>query len=368
MRRGLAAAGIVAALALVLAGTVVGQRRQAAAALDPLPSAENTGPAGLAAARAFLLGRGVAAPVVRPGDAPPPPGEGVVVVAAPAASLDVREADALLEHAARGGTLVLAAGRAPQPALEARLGVRFAPAPGARMAVPLAPHPLVEGLVLPVGEGQLLVTGGDALPIAGVRDAVAAAALRVGRGEVVLLAGPEPLTNARLAQGGALSLLIRLAARGPVALDERWLEARTGARAPPAALGALAGQALLAFGAYALARGRRLGAIRPPPADGRGRTARDYLRALAGLYRRAAAEGELARAAWARARRELERRAGIPARLPDADAALRLEARSPAAAAAFERGRTALARQPGPDALLAVVRACADLDDALRGK
>jgi len=356
---------LAAAFGLVLAGAVVGQRRQTASALSPLPSTANTGPAGLAAARALLLARGDAAPVLRRGTAPPP--GAVVVVAAPASTLEEQDLDPLLEHVARGGTLVFAAGPAPQPVLEERLRVRLLPAPGTRMAVPLAPHPLVAGVVLPVGEGQVTTANPEALPISGSRDQTSVLAVPWGRGEVLLLSGPEPLSNERLTEGNALSFLVRLAARGPVAFDERWLTSRAAAPAPPAALGVIIAQALRAGGAFALARGRRLGAIRPPPAEAGGRTARDYLRSLAALYRRAAAEGELSRAAWRRARRGLELRAGIPARLSDDDAALRLAARSPASAAAFARGRTALARQPGPDAFREVVTACAELDAASLG-
>jgi hypothetical protein len=269
---------------------------------------------------------------------------------------------------ARGGTLVFAAGPAPQPALEERLLAHLAPSPGNRTAVPLSPHPLVAGVVLPVNEGTVASTHPAALPISGGRDSTSVLALVWGRGEVLLLSGPEPLSNERLPEANALSFLTRLAARGPVAFDERWLLPRGAVSAPPAALAALAAQALLAGAVWVLARGRRLGAIRPPPPAVQGRTARDYLRSLAVLYRRAAAEGELARVAWARARRDLERRAGIPARLSDADVEARLAARTPAAAAAFGRGRAALASPAGPAALLAVVTACADLDSALRGK
>jgi hypothetical protein len=154
--------------------------------------------------------------------------------------------------------------------------------------------------------------------------------------------------------------------RGPIALDERNLRGGAAVPAAQVALALLVLQALLAGAAFALARGRRLGAIRPPPPP-RGRTARDYLESLGALYRRARAEGELSRSAWVRARRDLERRAGIPARLADEEAEARLWPRAPAAAEAVARARRALSAPPGPASLTAVVRAAADLEAALGG-
>jgi len=357
---------LVAALAIVAAGAAVGQRRQRESALSPLASADNTGPAGLAAARTLLLERGHAVATVRsPGDTPPE--SAVVIVAAPGASLSEDDVSGLLQRAARGGTLLWAAGGAPQPELERRLLARLSPYPGTRAALPLAPHPLVQGVVLPVNEGAVSSSHPAALPIAGSRDTTSVVSIAWGRGEVLLLSGPEPLSNEHLAEGNALSFLTRLAARGPVLFDERWLVSRGGppAAAPP--LAALLAQALLAGLAWVLARGRRLGAVRPPPARERGRTARDYLRSLAALYRRAGAEGELARSAWARARRELERTIGLPSRLGDAEAEARLALRAPHLVPAFARARAGLAAPPGPAALLEVVRAAAELESSRRG-
>jgi len=369
VRRALAGAALAAALALVAAGSAVGQRREAERTLSPYPSAESTGARGLAAARAFLLARGHAAPRLSPGDGHAPPPGAVVLVAAPAAPLDGPAADALLAHAAAGGTVVWAAGAVPQPALAARLRATASPAPGrgGRLAGPLEPHPLFDGLALPAGEGTVASALPGAREVCGARGRPSAVAVPLGRGEVILLAGPEPLENGRLAEADALSFLVRLAARGPVTFDERWLLPREAAAGPPPALALLAGQALLAAAVLVVARGRRLGAIRPPPAA-RSRTTGDHLASLAALYRRAGGEGELAAAAWSAARRRLERRAGIPARLGDAQALALLRARAPSAAEPFERGAAARAAAPGAERLVAVVRAAADLDEALRAR
>lgn len=363
MRRALAFAGLAAALALVGAGAAVGQQRAREREVSPLPSASSTGPHGLAAARMFLAATGRAAVrLAEPGDVPP--SGAVVLLAGPRAALADDEVASLLAHARAGGTLVWMAGPLRQPALERALSVRAVGGGAARTAVPLAPHPLFAGLELPAGSGVVVGGPEGALAVLGAGPAVAALSIAAGRGEVLVLSGSEPLENARLGEAGALSLLTRLAARGPVAFDERWLVAR-GAPPSPARAGLVAAalQALAAAVLLLVARGRRLGAIRPPPADGSGRTARDYLASLAVLYRRAGAEEELARESWRRARRALERRAGIPARLSAGEAHARLARRSPAAAEAFARGEAAAAR--GAGALLETCRAAHDVERAV---
>jgi hypothetical protein len=70
-------------------------------------------------------------------------------------------------------------------------------------------------------------------------------------------------------------------------------------------------------------------------------------------------------ATWLRARRALEKRTGIPPRLPAAEAAARLARRAKGAAKAFERGE--LAARSGPGALLATCRAADDLARAVGG-
>jgi hypothetical protein len=364
--RGVAlAAAAAAALALVAAASALAHRRQVEADLSPWPSAGNAGPRGLAAAAAWLEATGRPATVLSdPGDRPP--AAGVVLLAAPRGALSDREAEDLLARAAAGGTLVWAVGGWPQPALERRLGpVRLSPGNdlATRAAAALAPHPLFDGLVLRTAGGDVAADAPTGLRVAGGRDFTAALALPFGRGEVLLLAGTEALENRRIAEAGNLSLWARLAARGPLAIDERSLRGDAEVPASRTALSLLVLQALLAGAAFALARGRRLGAVRPPP-PARGRTARDYLESLGALYRRAGAEGDLSRSTWARARRDLERRAGIPARLPDAEVEARLRPRSAAAAEAVARARRALSAPPGPAALAAVVRAAADLEDS----
>jgi hypothetical protein len=366
MRRALGFVALAAALALVGAAAAVGQQRARERESSPLPSAASVGPRGLAAARMFLDETGRrAVRVTDDGDALPR--GAVVLLAAPRAVLDDAEAAALLGRVGGGGTLVWMAGPVRQPALERALGVQVVASRSFRTAIPIAPHPLLAGLELPAGDGQVMGGLPGALPVLGAGPAVAGLSVPWGRGEVLVLSGTEAFENERIGEGGTATLLARLAARGPLVFDERWL---VGRRAPPsparAGLAVAALQALLAAALFLAARGRRLGAVRPPPAEGRGRTARDYLGSLAVLYRRAGAEDELARATWLRARRALEGRAGIPARLPAGEAEARLARRSPAAAEALARGEAAV--RAGRGALLAACRAADDLARATGGR
>jgi hypothetical protein len=359
----LAAAGALAALA---AGVVLDQSGLRAAEGSALAASSSPGPRGLAAARELWLATGVEARVRRRGD--PASAAAVVLLAAPQAPLPRLEVEALLDRAAAGATVLVALGGAPQPALLEALGLALAPAGAPRTARALAPHPLVDGLALPARGAGLSVRRPGALPVAGGEGWASAVSVPAGRGEVLVLSGPEPLENTHLLEADAASLLVRLGRLGPLELDERFL-APAAQGTPPSqrALLLLGGQLLLAGAALAWARGRRLGAVRPPPPAGAGRTSRDYLAALATLYRRAGAEPELAARAWRGLRRRLERQAGIPARLPDAEAARRAQARSAGAALALARGSAELLAG-GPGVLLRVTRAAAEAEAALRAR
>lgn len=363
MRRWIAALGASAALALLAAGVVLGQAGPRHPPASALPSAANVGPRGLAAARELLQAIGATSRVRGAAD-PAVPGAAVVLLAAPSAPLDPGDVSGLLAEAAAGATVVVALGTRPQRALLAALGLELTAGDAPRLARGLAPHPLVGDLSLPARSASLAVTRPGGLPVSGQRGWTSAVSVPVGRGEALVLSGPEPLENAHLLEADAVSLLVRLGARGPVVFDERFLV--PAAAAPPSrrALVLLAGQLLLSGAVLAWARGRRLGAVRPPIAPGSSRTARDYLGSLAALYRRAGAEEELAAQSWHALRRRLDRRWAVPARLSDADAARRLAGRSPEAAVALARGSAALAGG-GAGVLLRVTRAAADAEGAL---
>jgi hypothetical protein len=368
MRRLALLGALVVVVATMLATTATAPPRARAEAEARLASASNPTARGLGAAAAWLEATGRAAVVLGPGDPPPRAGD-VWLLVAPAAPLSQAEAQAFLAHAARGGLAVWALSARPQPALAALLGVSRVQGRGERTVGGLPDHPILGGLALRAGGDGVTSSLARARAVTGPEAPPAAVAVSMGSGEVLLLAGPEPLDNAHLREADALSLWVRLAARGRVAFDERWLRPRAAGASLelPALVGA---QALLAALLLLLALGRRHGAIRPPPGPGSRRTARDYLVSLAALSRRTGAEPELAAATWQRLRRTLEREAGVPARLPAEEAARRLEGRAPAAAAALRRGEAALRRGEADlrrGQLLEVTRAAADVEEALRG-
>jgi hypothetical protein len=364
VRRWLAGLVAVAALALLAAGVVLGQVNQSGDQVSAIPSSANLGPRGLAALRTLLQETGAVVETRRPGE-PAVAGAAVVLLAAPPAQLAREDVESLLAGADAGATLVVALGRNPQPALLAALGMTLSPGDARRTARGVAPHRLVGDLSLPGRSAGLALSRPGGLAVSGEPGWASAVSIPVGRGEVLVFSGPEPFENANLLQGDAVSLAVRLGALGRVVLDERFLVAADPAALPSRrALLLLAGQLLAAGLALLWARGRRLGAIRPPPPPGAGRTARDYLASLAALYRRAGAEEELAAQAWRGLRRRLDRRWGIPARLPDAQVARRVAGRSRAAELALARGGAALA-DGGSGVLLEVTRAAADVEAAL---
>lgn len=365
MKRWASGLGAFATLALLAAAVVLGRAGQRSSEVSALAAAANVGPRGLAGAGELLRSTGAATARRGPGD-PAVPDAAVVLLAAPSAALDREDVPLLVADAARGATVVVALGRTPQPELLRALGLELSPGEAPRLAHGLAPHRLVGDLSLPGRDAALSPSRPGAIAVSGARGWASAVSIPVGRGEVLVLSGPEPFENAHLLQGDAASLVVRLGALGQVVFDERFLS--PGQREPPPsrrALLLLAAQLLLAGTALLLARGRRLGAVRPPPTDpGAGRTARDYLASLAALYRRAGAEEELAAQAWRGLRRRLDRRWSVPARLTDAQAARRLALRSREAAVALARGSAALAGG-GSGVLLVVTRAAADAERAL---
>ncbi|HET6438772.1 MAG TPA: DUF4350 domain-containing protein [Anaeromyxobacter sp.] len=362
------AIGLVAvvALAVVAAGAVLGQAGREEPTAAVLPSAVSVGPRGLAAAFELLRQRGTT--VVRRGPKDEAvPEAAVVLLVAPGASLSRQEVASLLAEADRGATLLVTLGRAAQPELLQALGLTLAAGNAPRVAHGLAPHRLVGDLALPAGSASLRILSPGPLPVSGGPGWTSAVSLPRERGEVLVLSGPEALENAHLLEGDSLSLAVRLGTLGTVVFDERFLlPSRIGPPPSRRALALLAGQILLAGLTFVLARGLRLGAVRPPPHPGAGRTARDYLASLAELYRRAGDEQELAADLWRAFRKRLERRWAIPARLSDAEAARRIASRNPEAALAVRRGGAARTGR-GSGVLLALTRAAADAETALAG-
>jgi hypothetical protein len=367
MNRGVVAAAGASGVALLIAAVLATPAR-GDTALARFPSTQSTGGAGVGAAARWLEATGRPhRRLVADGDRPTM-GEAWLLLA-PAAALDEREVTAVLDHASAGGLVVWAlgeGGEARQPELARRLAARRLPGGGERTTGSLGPHPLFDGLSVRASGAGVASDRPGARAVLGDADRPAAVTIPLGRGEVVLLAGPELLDNRHIGEGEALALWVRLAARGPIVFDERFMRpagvgpaARSG---PSALVGAQLGLVVLLLAA---ALWPRLGAIRPPPQQGAGRTTREYLASLADLYRRAGAEPELAAATWRRLRRRLEQDAGVAAGLPGDEAARRLAKSVPAAAEPLRRGEAAMARG-GPGILLEVAQAAADVDAARR--
>jgi hypothetical protein len=361
-------AALAAALALAAAIAARALGREAEPSESPLPSADNPGPRGAAALFDWLGATGR-----RPLRGPPYPPGAVPILAAPPAALSAAEVDALLDRARAGGLVIWAAGPpASQPELERRLAVTRHRGPREpEAAAALAPHPLLDGLALPASGTSVASDAPGALPVAGGDGFTSALSIPLGRGEVLVLAGADLLENARLDRGDALLFWARVAARGRPAFDEgHWVQAAPPPSPSSRGLAILGAQALLAALALGWARARRLGAVRPAPAAAATRTAADYLASLGALYRRARAERDLGEAAWRSCRLRLQRRTGIPARLPDEAAAVRLDALAPEAARAFRRAAGVASRgAASPGELLALVRAAARAEALLeRGR
>lgn len=367
MNRGALAVAGASGVALLIAAVLATPPR-GDAALARFPSTESTGGAGVGAAARWLdATRRPHRRLVADGDRPAT-GE-VWLLLAPELALDEREVTTVLDHASAGGLVVWAlgeGGEARQPVLARQLAAHRLPGDGERTAGPLGPHPLFDGLSLRAGGAGVASDRPGARGVLGDAERPAAVAVPIGRGEVVLLAGPELLDNRHVGEGEALTLWVRLAAQGPIVFDERFMRpasvglvARSG---PVALLGVQLGLVVLLLAA---ALWPRLGAVRPPPPEGAGRTTREYLASLADLYRRAGAEPELAAATWLRLRRRLEQDAGVAAGLPGEEAARRLARSLPAAAGPLRLGEAALARG-GPGILLEVAQAAADVEAAKR--
>ncbi len=370
MRR-VGAALALAALAVFAAASAVAHRREAGAMARFARGVEGTGPRGSAALYRWAASTG-RTPMRVAGDDAVPAGA-VWILDGPAAPLGPGESEDLLAHAREGGLVVWALGPEPQPELEKRLRLRrdARRAQTGQRQLAIAPHPLFRGLS-PRGRcepmesrvpGALAVAGIDG----GAEPCAAALSIPVGLGEVVVLAGGELLANRSVGEADGLAFWARVAARGPLAFDERHLAGRPGPRLPRG-LWTLLVQAALATLLAGWAFLPRFGAVRPPPPE-RAPGTTGYLGSLGELYRRAGAEPELVRSALESLRARVRERAGIPRNQPDAEVARWLARRSPEASRAFAAAAAAgAASRAGVAELVRVTQAAADLETALAAR
>jgi hypothetical protein len=230
------------------------------------------------------------------------PGVGTVVILQPPAVVDQTTRDALDAVADRGGTIVLAGSSIQWLMLARALGVNAVPATGQTIS---ATTP--DGLSLPLASRYRLSTdhaGASPLLVRDNGDWVGLSMPYPDRtqGKLIVIASPEPLTNAGLADDATARFVYRevvspaLSSGTAVAFDEiERSPALDGAGTPsmdqllyqtPGGRASLYAAALTFV--FLLVAGRRLG---PPvylrPASEAPRTMYEHVQMLANLYRRA---------------------------------------------------------------------------------
>jgi hypothetical protein len=259
---------------------------------------------------------------------------GTLAVVSPIQPLSAEDASIALEHVRRGGTLLFVATGYEYggPAYDS-LGLRPLLIPGVQpwrgegRAATAAPHRWTAGQTRVEGFRRGFAPASPALRRKGVQTLLAVDTVPValtwtlGRGRVIALSDPRPLTNGRLRNSGAAQVLARALAESAadgdtVFFDEyhqgfsgdgslvggTWKMVRRFASGPMA-LQLLAAAALLLW-----ARARRFGApLQPPPA--RRRSPLEHVEALAGAYRQAGARRTVRRLLLAGLARRLGRRA-----------------------------------------------------------
>jgi hypothetical protein len=339
---------------VVLLAALVGGADRGEAADDPRASTLLTSDGGLQALYWTL--EELEVPVARrtaPLVEGPRPRGGLALVA-PTVDLSPVEVAVVMERVREGGLLVYVGSpwdRAGGPIYDS-LGLatrwirRRGPHDDRGAAAPSRPHrytagvPAVEGFRAAFADSSAALRGGRATVLLAADSGAAAVTFRVGKGRVLALADQQPLTNARLRESGAATLLARAAAASGDTLwfDEYHHGFRDGsvARGTLRRLGSIvpggAWVHLAVLGALLLLAGaRRFGTPLPPPRAER-RSPLEHVEALAGAYRQADARHTARRLLVAGLARRLGRRAP-----PDERAASEMLDRvargSPAAAA-----------------------------------
>jgi hypothetical protein len=336
--------GLYAALlAAIAAGTLAGV--SPAREFDsPLPSIENSGPAGLRALFLYLQEAGFdAAPHRAPLTAIAPGDAAVVVLAAPSRRpLTAGEVEHLTDLVERGLTLVYltpSPGLSPRSALDEWLGLRagaaLPPSGGdAKALIGGGGHParlplsggVLQGLraLRLDSERALISERADAVPVAVVGEDPVGWWVGHGRGEVWVFAGAGLAQSRWLEFEHNLELWHALASRGPLRFDEY----HHLAAAPPGSntLLALALQLVACGLFFAFARGARLGPPRPVAVEHH-RSMGEYLHAFGWLLRRAKVERELLPELRARFRARCAEQVGIAPQAPEDVLAQQLERR-----------------------------------------
>ena len=322
-RRSRAAAWLLVGAVLVVATAVLSA---------PPEQAMDTGPFGTSALRSFLRTMGFEVE-----EAEEPPEEGTFVLLS-----DLRtheDTRPLLDWVEAGGRLVVTD---PGSAAAAASSVRTVDAGGGfaakRELRPACPSSLVVGVgsisVDPV-EGAVAAGSDRAVGCFPSGDGAFVVSVPRGGGEIVVVAGASPLTNARLADADNAILAYRLMRPGGTVVFGPALPARSAGggglwQAMPDGARAVVLAVILAAVAFALVRGRRMGRSVPElpltavPAS-------ELTAATGRLYRRAGAVGYAGGLVRRAASQRIGRRLGLGAAAPDdVERVLRATARADA--------------------------------------
>lgn len=254
----------------------------------------------------------------------------LAIVGAPDTPTDT-EMGEVNEHLRRGGTLLFVSsaydfGGAPYDSLGLRPVWLDGVSPWgeeSRTAVPTRPHRWTEGVRSVRGFRRAFSDTSAVLRRPGTETLLAvdgkpvAVTFPVGRGRVIALSDPRPLTNGRLRESGAARLVVRAVAEaGDTLFFDEYHQGFTGngslQRGTLSMIrrfvsGALAVQLLIVAALLMLVGARRFGAPHPPP-PARRRSPLEHVEALAGAYRQAGARRTVRRLLMAGMARRLGRR------------------------------------------------------------
>jgi hypothetical protein len=302
-----------------------------------LPTLDNKGPRGLAVLGAWLEQHTRVERSAAPLTQLPPDLASLVLTAPSAAELGQAEVDAVKAFAERGGTVVYLAAREgpPQVALHRWLGLHWVDGPwpndepslkdvGGVTVLVTIPAGLLEGTstLRLAAEKAVRLDLDEAVP---VTTPEAAWWVKVGGGEVWVLAGADLAQSARLEALDNSLFWAHLASRGPVLFDE-FHHARTAAPPTPVNVNATLAQLAVLGLAFVLVFGRRLGPARED-APRTHRSGLEYVQALARVTAEARVEPELVEVVRAHARALAHQQLGVATTLPWDEASRLIAAR-----------------------------------------
>ena len=238
-------------------------------------------------------------------------------------------------------------------------------------ANPWLPDPLFAGVsrLRMLDDDGIFSSFPASLSIAGAGDVSILSVVPNGKGAALVVSGPDPFQNARIAKDDDLQFLANIAARGKLCIDEfhHTFPINSGP-GPLVFLGPVLSQLFLCGLALAFGRGRRFGPARPYRRE-RYRSVNEYLREIAALFGRSHVEGELVEGLARSLRLKLATRFGISTELDDAEADRRLTRRTRIAegrvADLLRQARGSQTTRLSPQGFAALSRKFAQLENEL---